>query len=61
MSADHLGELWPKVTLSIDYVGSHSLKINHPLDVDSPSSFVRTKQGQSRDPQVANGTRLLLD
>src|SRR5262249_20328355 len=45
--------------LSGDYVGSHSVKINRPLDVDPPTSFIRTAQGQSRPPQAANCTRPL--
>ena len=43
--------------LSADYVGSHTLRINRPLDVDPPSTFVRTSPGQSRSPQAANCTR----
>ncbi|MGE5326762.1 MAG: carboxypeptidase regulatory-like domain-containing protein [Deltaproteobacteria bacterium] len=43
--------------LDMDYVGSHSLRINRPLDVNPPSSFVRTVQGQSRSAQAANCTR----
>ncbi len=43
--------------LSVDYVGSHTLKINRPLDVDAPSPFVRTAPGQMRSPQAANCTR----
>ncbi len=43
--------------LSVDYVGSHSLKINRPLDVDAPSSFIRTQPGQVRTAQAANCTR----
>lgn len=43
--------------LSVDYVGSHSLKINRPLDVDPPAPFVRTAQGQTRSAQAANCTR----
>lgn len=43
--------------LSLDYVGSHAVKINRPLDVDPPTSFVRTAQGQSRTAQAANCTR----
>jgi hypothetical protein len=40
-----------------DYVGSHTLKINRPLDVDPPSPFVRTQPGQTRTAQAANCTR----
>ncbi|MGH9744118.1 MAG: TonB-dependent receptor [Candidatus Acidiferrum sp.] len=32
--------------LSVDYVGSHTVKIVRPLDVDPPTSFTRTVQGQ---------------
>ena len=32
--------------LSVDYVGSHTVKIARPLDVDPPSSFTRTAPGQ---------------
>lgn len=45
--------------LSSDYVGSHTLKINRPLDVDPPASFIRTTQGQIRSAQAANCTRPL--
>jgi hypothetical protein len=43
--------------LSVDYVGAHTVKINRPLDVDPPSSFVRTVPGQTRTAQAANCTR----
>lgn len=43
--------------LRADYVGSHTLRINRPLDIDPPSSFVRTAQGQTRSAQAANCTR----
>jgi hypothetical protein len=43
--------------LSVDYVGSHTLKINRPLDVDAPASFLRTTPGQTRSAQAANCTR----
>jgi len=43
--------------LSVDYVGSHTLKINRPLDVDPPAPFVRTQPGQTRSAQAANCTR----
>ena len=45
--------------LSVDYVGSHTLRINRPLDVDPPSPFVRTAPGQTRSAQAANCTRPL--
>ena len=43
--------------LRADYVGSHTLRINRPLDVDPPSPFVRTAPGQTRTAQAANCTR----
>lgn len=43
--------------LRVDYVGSHTLKINRPLDVNPPSSFLRTAPNQIRTAQAANCTR----
>ena len=43
--------------LSVDYVGTHTLRIVRPLDVDNPSPFPRTAQGQVRTAQAANCTR----
>ncbi|MGA7522258.1 MAG: carboxypeptidase regulatory-like domain-containing protein [Acidobacteriaceae bacterium] len=43
--------------LGTDYVGSHTLRIVRPLDVDAPTSFVRTQPGQVRSAQAANCTR----
>ncbi len=50
-------DLYPNWILSADYVGSHTLRNVRPLDVDSPSPFIRTAQGQSRTAQAANCTR----
>ncbi len=50
-------ELKPGWVLDVDYVGSHTLRINRPLDVDPPTSFIRTAQGQTRSAQTANCTR----
>ena len=49
----------PTWVLSLDYVGSHTLKVNRPLDVDLPAPFVRTTPGEIRTPQAANCTRPL--
>lgn len=49
--------LAPNWTLTVDYVGTHTLRIQRPLDVDPPTSFVRTAQGQTRTAQAANCTR----
>lgn len=43
--------------LSVDYVGSHTTRINRPRDVDPPSPFIRTAPGQVRSAQAANCTR----
>jgi hypothetical protein len=43
--------------LDVDYVGSHTLKINRPLDVDPPAPFIRTQPNQQRTAQAANCTR----
>ncbi|HKE21136.1 MAG TPA: TonB-dependent receptor [Bryobacteraceae bacterium] len=43
--------------LSVDYVGSHTVRINRPLDVDPPAPFMRTAPGQTRSAQAANCTR----
>jgi hypothetical protein len=50
-------ELAANWVLSVDYVGSHTIRINRPLDVDAPAPFVRTAPGQIRTPQAANCTR----
>jgi Carboxypeptidase regulatory-like domain/TonB dependent receptor len=47
----------PGWTLSVDYVGTHTLRVNRPLDVDGPTPFIRTAQGQTRSAQAANCTR----
>jgi hypothetical protein len=49
-----LAEGW---LVRVDYVGSHTLRINRPLDVDPPSPFVRTAPNQIRSAQAANCTR----
>jgi hypothetical protein len=51
-----LGHNW---VLSVDYVGSHTVRVVRPLDVDSPTPFIRTAQGQTRSAQAANCTRPL--
>jgi len=50
-------QLAPAWLLSADYVASHTVKIVRPLDVDAPTSFVRTAPGQVRTAQAANCTR----
>ncbi len=43
--------------LSLDYVGTHTLRINRPLDVDPPSPFLRTAPNQTRSAALANCSR----
>jgi hypothetical protein len=43
--------------LATDYVGSHTLGIQRPLDADPPTSFVRKAPGMTRTAQAANCTR----
>ncbi|HEY1808787.1 MAG TPA: TonB-dependent receptor [Acidobacteriaceae bacterium] len=50
-------QMAPGWVLGMDYVGSHTLRIVRPLDVDPPTSFVRTQPGQVRSAQAANCTR----
>jgi hypothetical protein len=50
-------QIAPKWVLSVDYVGSHTLHINRPLDVDPPTPFIRTAPNQIRTAQAANCTR----
>ena len=45
--------------LSADYVGSHSVKLERPDDLNAPAVFVRTAQGQTRSVAAANATRPL--
>jgi hypothetical protein len=49
--------LAPRWVLRADYIGSHTLRINRPIDVDSPAPFVRTAAGEVRTAQQANCTR----
>jgi hypothetical protein len=49
--------LKPDWVLSVDYVGSHTIRINRPLDVNLPTPFIRTAPNQVRSAQAANCTR----
>jgi hypothetical protein len=51
-----LGKGW---VLSADYIGSHTVHVVRPLDVDPPTPLIRTAQGQTRSAQAANCTRPL--
>lgn len=50
-------QLAPQWVLGADYLGSHTLRILRPLDVDPPSSFIRTQPSQIRSAQQANCSR----
>ena len=43
--------------LSIDYLGAHTIHVLRPLDVDPPTTFVRTANAQIRSALAANCTR----
>ncbi len=49
--------LAPRTILDIDYVGTHQVHGIRPLDVDPPTPFLRTAQGQTRSAAAANCTR----
>ena len=51
-----LGAGW---LLALDYIGSHSIHIEQPVDLNAPTPFVRTKPGQVRSVAAANATRPL--
>ena len=61
IGAEH--QLAPDWILTADYMGSHSLRVVRPLDVDAPSSVLRTVSRAGiqsvRSAQAANCTRPL--
>ena len=50
-------QIAPAWVFAMDYVGSHTLRIVRPLDLDAPTSFLRTMPGEVRTAQAANCTR----
>jgi outer membrane receptor protein involved in Fe transport len=46
--------------LTMDYIGSHTIHINQPIDLNSPSGLTRTKPGQVRTATAANATRPIV-
>jgi hypothetical protein len=46
--------------LTMDYIGSHTIHINQPIDLNSPSGFTRTAPGQVRSAAAANATRPIV-
>ena len=49
-----MGDGW---TMNLDYVGSHTIRVNRPLDINAPAPFTRTVPAQTRSAQAANCTR----
>ncbi len=52
-----LGNDW---LFSMDYIGSHTIHIEQPVDLNAPSAFTRTAQGQTRSVAAANATRPIV-
>ncbi len=52
-----LGNNW---LLSLDYIGSHTIHIEQPVDLNAPSAFNRTAPGQTRSVNAANATRPIV-
>ena len=45
---------------SMDYIGSHTIHIEQPVDLNSPAGFTRTAPGQTRSAAAANATRPIV-
>lgn len=45
---------------SMDYIGSHTIHIEQPVDMNYPSAFDRTSPGQTRSVAAANATRPIV-
>ena len=43
--------------VQVDYVGQHTIRIDRPLDLNSPAPFIRTVPGQTRSVAAADATR----
>jgi len=52
-----LGSGW---LLSLDYIGSHTIHIEQPVDLNAPAPFIRTAPGQVRSAAAANATRPII-
>ena len=44
----------------MDYIGSHTIHIEQPVDLNSPAGFTRTAPGQTRTAAAANATRPIV-
>jgi hypothetical protein len=58
MGIEH--EFSPSIILSVDYVGQHSLKLERPVDLNTPAPFVRTAPGQTRTAAAADAARPIV-
>ncbi len=52
-----LGGNW---LLSLDYIGSHTIHIEQPFDLNAPAPYIRTMPGQTRSVNAANATRPIV-
>jgi outer membrane receptor protein involved in Fe transport len=52
-----LGKNW---VLSLDYIGSHTINLDQPIDLNAPAPFIRTASGQVRSAAAANATRPIV-
>ncbi len=46
--------------LAMDYIGSHTIHVEQPVDLNAPSAFNRTAPGQTRSVSKANATRPIV-
>ena len=51
------GKSW---VFSMDYIGQHTIHIDQPIDLNSPSGFTRTAPGEVRSAAAANATRPIV-
>ena len=52
-----LGAGW---LFAMDYIGSHTIHIEQPVDLNAPTPFIRTAPGQVRSVAAANATRPIV-
>ncbi len=52
-----LGAGW---LFAMDYIGSHTIHIEQPVDLNAPTPFIRTAPGQMRSVAAANATRPIV-
>ena len=52
-----LGAGW---LFAMDYIGSHTIHIEQPVDLNAPTPFIRTAPGQVRSTAAANATRPIV-